>query len=52
MISLEDSLPEVQVPLLPGDSDIILDLQAAFDHAFRTGRYDEDIDYSQPLPTA
>ena len=32
-------LPEIQVPLLPGDPDIILNLEAAYRRAFDSGRY-------------
>ena len=46
---LSDRLPEVCVPLLEGDEDTFLDLQAAFDHAFRAGRYAQMIDDSDPL---
>jgi len=52
LIRLSDPLPEVQVPLIEPDHDVILDLQAAFDHAFRSGRYADDIDYSEPLPVS
>ncbi len=39
LVYLSERQPELQVPLLPGDPDVILDLQAAFDHAFLAGRY-------------
>jgi hypothetical protein len=52
LFKLSDPLPEVQVPLLPGDADVILDLQAAFDHAFRAGRYADDIDTTVAPPSA
>ena len=47
---LSEPLPEVQVPLLPADADIIIDLQAVFDHVYRAGRYADEIDPSAPLP--
>ncbi len=47
---LSDPLPEVLVPLLPEDDDVVLDLQAVFREAYSSGRFFEDIDYSQPLP--
>lgn len=46
-ISLEDSLPPLPIPLLPGDSDVALDLQAAFDGMYDAGGYDLIVDYSQ-----
>lgn len=36
-------LPEIQVPLLPGDPDVILDLEAAYRRAFDSGRYAQGI---------
>ena len=51
LIKVSEPLPEVQVPLLPGDADVIHDLQAAFEHAFRAGRYADDIDYSESPPS-
>jgi hypothetical protein len=51
LMRLEDRLPEVRVPLLSADPDVVLDLQAAFDHAYHTGRYADEIDYSVP-PTS
>lgn len=47
---LSEPLPEVLIPLLPGDEDVLLDLQAAYREAYLSGRFFEDIDYSQPLP--
>lgn len=46
---LSDPLPEILVPLLPGDEDVLLDLQAVYREAYVSGRFYEDIDYSQPL---
>jgi hypothetical protein len=47
---LTEPLPEVRVPLLPDDPDVFLDLQAAYRSSYLSGRFYEDIDYSQPLP--
>jgi Protein of unknown function (DUF4058) len=52
LVKVSDPLPEVQVPLLNGDADVILDLQSAFQHAFRAGRYADDIDFTVPPPSA
>jgi hypothetical protein len=46
-IGLTDTLPQVNVPLLPGDADVMLDLQAAFTSMYDVFGYDLDIDYSQ-----
>lgn len=41
-------LPEIGVPLRPGDGDVIVDLQAVFREAFERGGYETAIDYSRP----
>jgi hypothetical protein len=47
-IALESRLPEVAVPLLPGDPDARLDLQAALPTVYDILGYDEMIDYGKP----
>jgi hypothetical protein len=47
-IQLRDRLPVVPVPLLPGDSDAPLDLQAAFTAVYDAYSYDLSIDYTRP----
>jgi hypothetical protein len=47
-ISLDQPLPTVKVPLLPGDADCPLDLQQAFTTIYDALRYDLVVDYSQP----
>lgn len=47
-VSLDQSLPLVPVPLLPGDDDSLLDLQAVFTAAYDVPGYDFIIDYTQP----
>jgi hypothetical protein len=49
-IALESCLPEVAVPLLPGDADARLDLQQALTTVYDILGYDEQIDYSKPPP--
>jgi hypothetical protein len=49
-IALEQRLPAVRIPLLPGDSDVILDLQQALGVVYDIIGYDELIDYTQPPP--
>jgi hypothetical protein len=44
---MRDRLPRVEVPLLPGDPDVILDLQACFDQAYDNGPYSRRIDYTK-----
>jgi hypothetical protein len=53
-IQLPESLPEIAIPLLPGDEDMLLDLQAAMNRAYDAGPYRREIDYAKdkitPLP--
>ena len=44
-IKLESRLPVIAVPLLPGDPEVALDLQAAFDRAYDAGPYDRAVHY-------
>ncbi len=47
-VHLEDPLPPVPIPLLPGDADVPLDLQRAFGNVYDLGGYDLLVDYSRP----
>jgi hypothetical protein len=40
-------LPEIAIPLLPGDPDVSGDLQAAFDRAYDGGAYGRGIEYGK-----
>jgi len=42
---LEDPLPEIAVPLLPGDGEVPLDLQAVFRRCYDTGPYRRRVVY-------
>jgi hypothetical protein len=44
-IKLESKLPVIAIPLLPGDSEVPLDLQAVFDRAYDEGPYDRAVRY-------
>jgi hypothetical protein len=44
-IRLEERLPVLAIPLLPGDPEVRLDLQAAFDLAYDAGPYRKRIRY-------
>jgi len=46
-IRMEERLPAIAIPLLPGDPDVSLDLQVAFDRAYDAGPYPREIDYSR-----
>ncbi len=51
-IRLEDRLPEILVPLLPGDPAVSLDLQAVFERCYDAGPYRRRLRYAanQPVP--
>ena len=38
-LRMTQRLPRIAVPLLPGDADVLVDLQAVFDRAYDTGPY-------------
>jgi hypothetical protein len=49
-ISLRQSLPNLLVPLLPPDEDVVLELQTAVDACFELVAYERLLDYQQPPP--
>ena len=49
-IRLEERLPEIVVPLLPGDPDVPIDLQAVFDRAYDAGPYRRRVRYAEADP--
>jgi hypothetical protein len=49
-IQLAEHLPEVAIPLLPGDPSIPVDLQAVLDRAYDAGPYRREIDYRAEAP--
>jgi Protein of unknown function (DUF4058) len=46
-IRLEDRLPAVAIPLLPGDSPVTIDLQSVFDRCYAPGPYAREIRYGE-----
>jgi hypothetical protein len=46
-IRLEQRLPAIMIPLLPGDPEVVLDLQAAFNRAYEAGPYRKRIRYGE-----
>jgi hypothetical protein len=48
IIALGNPLPTIPVPLLAGDADVFLDLQAAFTAVYDLLGYDLIVDYAQP----
>jgi hypothetical protein len=49
-IRLEDALPNIGIPLLPGDADISLDLQRVFDRCYDAGPYRRIVRYQADSP--
>jgi hypothetical protein len=47
-ILLDQPLPTIPVPLLPGDADVFLDLQLALTTVYDLSDYNLEIDYTQP----
>jgi hypothetical protein len=47
-LQLNSRLPVLSLPLLPGDADVQLDLQAALNNLYDALRYDLSLDYSRP----
>jgi hypothetical protein len=50
-IALDQSLPTIGVPLLPGDDDVGLDLRLALTTVYDLSGYDLELDYEQPPVT-
>jgi hypothetical protein len=46
-IALDHPLPKLPVPLLPGDADVPLDLQACLQSVYDLGGFDLVLDYSK-----
>ena len=46
-IQLDERLPLVDIPLLPGDAPVRLDFQAAFDRCYGAGPYGQEIRYGE-----
>lgn len=47
---LESPLPTIPIPLLPGDADVALDLQAVVHDVYDRSGYIRRLDYRQPAP--
>jgi Protein of unknown function (DUF4058) len=47
-VPIDQPLPVIPIPLLPGDADLLLDLQATFTATYDLLGYDLVIDYHQP----
>ncbi len=47
-VRLDQPLPTIPVPLLPGDADVALNLQVVFDGVYDSFGYSAAIDYSKP----
>jgi hypothetical protein len=50
--TVRQRLPRIAVPLAPGESDLVLDLQAMLTRCYAEGAYDRRIDYRrEPVPS-
>jgi hypothetical protein len=49
-IRLEERLPPIAIPLLPGDASVEIDLQEVFNRCYDTGPYRREIRYLQDTP--
>jgi len=50
-IQLAQPLPQIRIPLLPGDGEVGLDLQAVFQRTYDAGPYRREIDYREDTPS-
>jgi hypothetical protein len=48
--ALPERLPEIDIPLLPGDRGVALDLQEAMDRAYDAGPYRKRVRYAEDSP--
>jgi Protein of unknown function (DUF4058) len=46
-ITLRQRLPQIAIPLSPGDPDVMLDLQEVFDQSYDIGPYRREIEYGK-----
>jgi Protein of unknown function (DUF4058) len=46
-ISMNQRLPQIAIPLLPGDPDVALDFQVVFDRGYDDGPYGREIEYGK-----
>lgn len=44
-VRLQDRLPAIGIPLLPGDADVTIDVQSVFDRCYHAGPYVREISY-------
>jgi len=51
-VRLQTRLPRIQIPLLPEDRDVMLDVQAVLTRCYDAACYDLDIDYTRMPPVA
>jgi len=49
-VRLRDHLPRFSIPLLPGDGEVVVDLQDAFNRAYDDGPFAKRVNYRGPVP--
>ncbi len=47
---IEEPLPEIDIPLLPGSDPAVVDLQMVLDRCYAAGPYAYEVDYLETLP--
>ena len=50
-IAIRQPLPKLRVPLLAGDPDIVVDLQAVFNRCYDEGAFSRRVDYARKPPS-
>jgi len=46
--TVRDEIPTIPVPLLEADAEVLLDLRPCLDVAYEQGKYQLELDYTQP----
>lgn len=49
-IQLDERLPRIAIPLLPGDPEVMIDLQTVLDHCYDAGPYAREVSYQADTP--
>jgi len=50
-VQLAQPLPQIHIPLLPGDGEVGLDMQVVFQRTYDAGPYRREIDYREDTPS-
>ncbi len=50
-VALNEALPQIPIPLIPPDQDVVLDLAAVFTQIYNDAYYGLRVDYCAPVPS-